>query len=78
MYSALLLENDMLQMIHDDDSKPEQGAQPERGREDGERTYTAPFRAAIDFYRLDTERRRPAPATPAAGQPLARRRAGGS
>ncbi|RFP18749.1 MULTISPECIES: hypothetical protein [unclassified Duganella] len=52
----------MLQKIYDEGSNPEQGAQPQRRREDTERAYTAPFRAAIDFFRLDAERRRPAPA----------------
>lgn len=68
----------MLRMIDDDSSKPEQGAQPERGaereREAAERTYTAPFRAAIDFYRLDPERRRTEPADALAGKAPPRRR----
>jgi hypothetical protein len=58
----------MLQMTHDEGSNPEQGAQGERRREEAERIYTAPFRAAIDFFRLDAERRRPAPADAAANR----------
>ncbi len=68
----------MLRMMHDEGSNPEQGAQGERRRADTERTYTAPFRAAIDFYRLDTGQRRPAPADAGADQPAPRRRGQGS
>ena len=64
----------MWQLIYEEDSTPEQGAQPEQRRQEAERTYTAPFRAAIDFFRLDAERRRPAPADTGADQPAQRRR----
>jgi len=54
----------MLQMIKDDGMPPKPG-QP---REQVVPADPAPFRAAIDFYRLDAERRKPAKANAAEPQ----------
>ena len=59
-----------MQMIQDNGMPPKPG-QP---REQVVPAEPAPFRAAIDFYRLDAERRKPAKAGAAnAGEPQAPR-----
>ncbi|NVD73711.1 hypothetical protein HUX88_24690 [Duganella sp. BJB1802] len=47
----------MLKTIHDQGAHPRPGQPRERVLP----IDPAPFRAAIDFYRLDAERRKPAP-----------------
>lgn len=51
----------MLRMIQDEDTQPQPGAPAAQPRREAARADTDPFRAAIDFFRLEGTRRRPPP-----------------